>query len=305
VSEAPSIALGHLFDDAGLFPPARKDLATAVSDHRGYREGPNDWMVGRFLLPVSQLQAFESTRRPADDWELSVVAGTTLDRGAGALGPELAQMAGPLSIGGLEMRLPARPPRPGDLGDLLEVLAAIELPHPIEVWLEVPLSDAAATREWPAAIAAAGALPDSVRSLGAKIRCGGLEPSAFPSVARLAEFLDATDAAGVSFKATAGLHHPFPTPDPEIGVLQHGFIGLLGATGVSGADRAAALEADAEAFEFNDSELRVGDTRLDHDDLRAVRSRFVAIGSCSLTEPVEGLVAHGVLDRDAVMDIAR
>ncbi len=298
MSDPASLALGHLFDDAGLFPPAGKDLEDAVRDHRAYRQGPHRWMVGRFLIPTSQLTAFESIRRPSDDWELSVVVAARLDQGAAALMPELteiARMAALLSIGGLEVRLPTRTPRAGDLEALLERLGSISLPRPIEVWLEVPLGDAAATREWPAAIAAAGPLPASVARLGAKIRCGGIEPAAFPTVARLVEFLDAADAAGLSFKATAGLHHPFPTPEPEIGVLQHGFLGLVAAAGLTAGRRAAALTATSDEAELDEDELRLGAARLDAAGLGAARERFVAIGSCSFTEPVDDLVAAGIL----------
>src|SRR5579875_2308885 len=61
----------------------------------------------------------------------------------------------------------------------------------------------------------------AARGLRAKIRCGG---ERVPSVEELAAFVRDCRERGIVFKATAGLHHAYPTAAGE-----HGFLNLLAA----------------------------------------------------------------------------
>jgi hypothetical protein len=137
----------------------------------------------------------------------------------------------------------------------------------METFCEVPLDDG--WRDTLAAVAGAGAK--------AKLRCGGAR---VPSVEEVAAFLVAARDADVAWKATAGLHHPVRTE------REHGFLNLL----------LAAAHADAGAGEV---ELRAVLAERDPAALRDVveqpRGRFVSIGSCSFSEPVEDLQALGIL----------
>ena len=45
--------LSELFDYAGLFPPARLDLDTAVRNYACYLDEPEAWMLSRFVVPAS------------------------------------------------------------------------------------------------------------------------------------------------------------------------------------------------------------------------------------------------------------
>jgi len=134
-----------------------------------------------------------------------------------------------------------------------------------------------------AALAAAG-------GLGAKLRCGGVTADAFPDDHAVAGFVAACRAHGVRFKATAGLHHPFRTADDELGVLQHGFVNLLAAAVVEVDDLEPVIaERDPEAFSVSPERVtwrgRGG---------ASGRGLFDAFGSCSLSEPADGLAAAGV-----------
>ncbi len=131
--------------------------------------------------------------------------------------------------------------------------------------------------------------------LGAKIRCGGLTTEAFPSDTTVAAFVRGCVEHGVPFKATAGLHHPFRTRDEDIGVLQHGFVNLLAATVFDETD-AIIAEADAGAFTLGPDGLGWGDRFASREQVEEARGIFTAFGSCSFAEPVEDLVAAGVLD---------
>lgn len=270
-ADARRIVLDRLVDDAGLFPPARKSMDRAVADHRRARAGAHAWMLGRFLCPVSRLAELAQAE-PDADWRLGAIAdgvGWRDDLG------RVAAYDGPGTVDAIELRLP------GELD---------EAPQGVDLFVEVPTRDARALR------AALGALAADGRA-GAKIRCGGLSSDAFPSDEAVALFVAECVRLGLPFKATAGLHHPFRTRDEQIGVLQHGFVNLLAATALVGADGAAIVgETDPAAFELSAAGLRWRDRVADAGALARARRRFTAYGSCSFEEPVADLVAHGILE---------
>ncbi|HLY87095.1 MAG TPA: hypothetical protein VKO84_11410 [Gaiellaceae bacterium] len=133
-----------------------------------------------------------------------------------------------------------------------------------------------------------GRPPEYVAGLGAraKIRCGG---ERVPSVEDLAEFVRGCRDRGVVFKATAGLHHAYPTEAGE-----HGFLNLLAAAVFGNEEEALrepspAFALDATSFRWRDQEALPGQLA----DVRA--SLFHSIGTCSFFEPVEELEALGIL----------
>ena len=126
----------------------------------------------------------------------------------------------------------------------------------------------------------------AARGLRAKVRCGG---ERVPAVEELADFIRGCRSRGLVFKATAGLHHAYPTEEGE-----HGYLNLLAAA-VFGdeeealRERPPAFALDATSFRWRDREALP--TRLA--DVRA--SLFHSIGSCSFFEPVGELTELGVL----------
>jgi hypothetical protein len=126
----------------------------------------------------------------------------------------------------------------------------------------------------------------AARGLRAKIRCGG---ERVPSIADLAGFIRGCRERGLVFKATAGLHHAYPTEAGE-----HGYLNVLAAA-VFG-DEEEALREGPPAFALDETSFRWRDrealpTRLA--DIRA--SLFHSIGTCSFFEPVEELEQLGIL----------
>ena len=126
----------------------------------------------------------------------------------------------------------------------------------------------------------------AARGLRAKIRCGG---ERVPTVEELADFIRGCRDRGLVFKATAGLHHAYPTDSGE-----HGFLNLLAAA-VFGdeeealRERSPAFALDAESFRWRDREA----PRARLADVRA--SLFHSIGTCSFFEPVEELEGLGIV----------
>jgi len=120
----------------------------------------------------------------------------------------------------------------------------------------------------------------------AKVRCGG---SVVPTIPALAELVQACRRLEVPFKATAGLHQPLRHDD------EHGFLNLLAAA-VFGDEEDALAEEDPDAFAVSEDAFRWRDRDASADEIALVRRElFVSFGSCSAQEPIEGLVALGLL----------
>jgi hypothetical protein len=145
-----------------------------------------------------------------------------------------------------------------------------------EIYCELPLRDDVSFR-----ILQIGEL-----GLRAKVRCGG---SVIPTVPRLAELIQACRRLEVPFKATAGLHQPL-RHDHE-----HGFLNLLAAA-VFADEEDALEEEDPGAFAVTGDAFRWRDREAGPDEIALVRRElFVSFGSCSAQEPIDGLVALGLL----------
>lgn len=126
----------------------------------------------------------------------------------------------------------------------------------------------------------------AARGLRAKIRCGGEH---VPTVEELAACVRGCRERGVVFKATAGLHHAYPTEAGE-----HGFLNVLAAA-VFGNEEEA-LRERAPAFALDAASFRWRDREAPPTRLADVRSSLLhSIGTCSFFEPVEELEGLGIL----------
>jgi hypothetical protein len=126
----------------------------------------------------------------------------------------------------------------------------------------------------------------ATRGLRAKIRCGG---ERVPTVEELADFIRGCRSRGLVFKATAGLHHAYPSEAGE-----HGFLNVLAAS-VFG-DEEEALREGSPAFALDATSFRWRDQEALPARLADVRaSLFHSIGTCSFFEPVGELEELGIL----------
>jgi len=126
----------------------------------------------------------------------------------------------------------------------------------------------------------------ATRGLRAKIRCGG---ERVPTVEELARFVRGCRQRGLVFKATAGLHHAYPTPEGE-----HGFLNLLAAA-VFG-DEEEALQEGEGAFSLDERSFRWRDEEAPPSEVADVRASLLhSVGTCSFSEPVEELERLGIL----------
>ena len=297
---ATRILLEGLVDYAGLFPPARLDMPSAVREYAAHRDSDAAWMLGRFIVPSARLEEMEGAAAallPRDasqqPWQISMLGGADPVDDAERVWAfnERHAHAGPgrAVIDTMELRA-------ADATAAERVVRSV--PGGVTAYVEIPVADDPAD------------LIGVLRRVGAraKVRTGGVTPDAFPPPAHLARFIRACADAGVAFKATAGLHHPirgefrltYEAGSPT-GTM-YGFLNVFlaagfAAQGVPLAELEAMLtESDPASLMFSDRGIAWGGRRLDLDDLRHLRARgAVAFGSCSFSEPVADLGALRIL----------
>lgn len=278
----PSVraALTALIDYAGLFPPAQLPLQQASDEYRRERAGPYAWMLGRFIAPLALLATPEARFGAPFS---AIVQGS-----------DVLSMAADLRHGATRIEALEFSPQSGTAENLRERLDADGL-GTLPAYVEI-----ARSADWSTTL---DATMEHFREhgLGAKLRCGGLTADAFPSVAEVASFIAAARSQNVPFKATAGLHHPVRHLDRTTGFIQHGFLNLVAASALGGRISREKLERviaeeDARAFTFDDDAFVWRDERVDVAELERTRKEaFVAYGSCSFSEPVDDLIALGML----------
>jgi hypothetical protein len=301
--------LTELIDYAGLFPPARLPLDQAIRNYARYRQEDDAWMLGRFIIPASRLEDLE----PYHDELFGVnppFAFSVLGRGGGTLTEFLSNLRDDLRdiaafrkrhgdrvrVDVLETRLPP------DLIDPSLPESALSLFKTLRVFPVVdlfPFCEAPdRTEEMLEQLAQLPGEP-----VGFKLRCGGLEASAFPGSEQVASALHGCLHASVAFKATAGLHHPLPRFDPTVQARMHGFIniflaGVLAYSSSLSTEQICRLLDDDQAhhFSFTNKHASWQKHRATTAEIAAARRYFVrSFGSCSFDEPREDLRQLGWL----------
>jgi hypothetical protein len=295
--------LSTMVDYAGLFPPAQLDLPQAIAHYQRYRQSPEAWMLGRFVLPLSQLSDLVSLlpAGDSDPWPLSVILSADFESA-------IAQVNGfthpSLTIQSLEIA-PLAPAQ-------MKAIAA-QLPPHLDCFFEIPLTDSL-----PAYL-------DVLQPLGAfaKIRTGGMTEAAFPSPAQLAQCLLTLARARVPFKATAGLHHPLPdryplTYEPDsLATSMQGFLNLAIASALAYTQRvtleqilqllqeyrvsrhpqSSKDQQQQAGFQMQVNGIAWEDRYLTLAELEASRNHgFRCFGSCSFAEPIAELKALRLLN---------
>jgi len=305
-----------LVDYAGLFPPALLDMTAAVAEYAAHRQEPEAWMLGRFIVPagrLAEMQAAGGGLMDADrPWTLSVLVGgrdnaeaavaAVADQGL-AVGSFEDHFGAAARVEVLEAPIPADGSGTGVTGFLsryVDALAGAGLAGR-ELYLEVlPGVDDVRVLE---AVNALGAFETRFARIGAKLRCGGVAPEAFPTCERIAAFIDTCRRLGLPLKCTAGLHHPVRHQAAEPPVMMHGFLNVFGAGVLAhalGADRdvlaACVADTDAAAFSLSNEGFRWRDHRVALPDLERARESFLSgFGSCSFAEPREDLRSLGLI----------
>jgi hypothetical protein len=297
VSQGASGALlSGLVDYAGLFPPAALAMDAAALEYARWRRSPEAFMLGRFVAPAARLgelgrsaDAILPEPGAGEPWRVSALLGADASADEALVQSFNASYPGRAAVDSVELK--AATPSEAEAS-----LAA--LPAGLTAYVEIAADDTLA-----AMLAAL-----KRRGARAKIRTGGVVPSAIPEPRDVARFIAACAEAGVPFKATAGLHHAvraehaltYEAASPR--AVVHGFLNVFAAAAFarSGADaprlEAVLRETEPAAFRFDAASLSWRDLRATSDELEAERRDFAtSFGSCSFAEPVADLRALGVL----------
>lgn len=275
-------ALRGLFDHAGMFPPAQKPLTEALQDAARFAQNLHrPGLVGASL--VIPYAAWPDL----DDGALAS-AGFDGECRVAIVGVPLGEaLDAARAVAQQNQRAPRRPVvslevhADGDV-DQAQVKPVVRAAAGVPVFLEP---------KWPLH----QVRTDGVRlcrnlkasGAGLKVRCAG--PTALDRQTLAVALVDAADA-GIPLKATQGLHHPVPRPGFPLG-----FLGLLAAfrlrqaRGPGFSEALACLaETDVQAFSLLDGISWRGKGV---DAATLARLPAFAIGSCSLDEPDDDLMA--------------
>lgn len=314
MTESLRTLMAGLIDYAGLFPPAKLAMAPSVETFARSMVGEHQWILGRFICPVSRLKEFSgaaSAMLPGtfatsgyrehamgDPWRISAIIDgnllSDLDTIAAFNAHHEREDHGMCAVDAVELKI-AKP-------DQIDA-AAEDIPDDLLPFFEFPAEVVSSgdCRGFVAALAGHGS--------GAKIRTGGIVADAFPPTQAVADFISACASAGVPFKATAGLHHPvraeYPlTYEPACpkGTM-HGFLNVFLAASLTYSHRLdpsrtkEILEVrDAGAFRFTDEGVRWNGLFLEVAQIARAREAFcLSYGSCSFDEPVADLQRLGLL----------
>lgn len=290
--------VGSLVDYAGLFPPAALDMRRSVTNYATYLEGPNAWMLGKFILPLARTEEFIAAARETPialfRFPLSVIA-TDEDLRDPARMDRFAELraAHDLNFSAVETKAET----PATVSRLAERFAELFPGAPVFV-------------EIPAVPSVSDSLVQELRNADcfAKIRTGGVTREAFPPAAAIAAFLEKCAEHGVGMKATAGLHHPVRAVynlTYETGcdqALMHGFLNVfLAAAFIKNdlpGDTAIKLleDEDPTNFTFSDAGVEWHCQSLTTEQIARARADFsISYGSCSFEEPVQDLKTLGLL----------
>lgn len=334
MNETLRALLSGILDYAGLFPPAKLPLDAALTNYQTYVHTDARWMLARFICPaakLSQLAELVGAMRDADPASMSLPMHLSVLGNGGAADREefiryhrqdllamdtFRRESGSLAtFDAFEVRLP---PVDGGADGVSDFLLSVRgstsggpgnadrLPEDLPLFVEV-LGGDDWRQTWNDAIGgisrANESRPQGSALIGFKLRCGGVEPSQFPAVDRVAFVIAEAAKQGVPLKFTAGLHHPLRHFNKAMGCEMHGFVNVFVASMLA---HRHALDSDEvgkvlvaerwEDFSFSDVELGFGEWTVDRDavgDLR--RTACLSYGSCSFDEPREDLEEAGLL----------
>ncbi len=274
----PTPLFAGLIDDAAVFPPGLAPLHVAVREHLDRRTSPYAACIGPLLVPATaaaELKALADGDRRTEDEALRVALIVRPDSPVEPLreAVELLRDDPRIEVTAVELGW-----SPG-----WQSVLDLEVPVVLEVGLDG--AQAEALDDIAAAV-------DDGADVIAKFRTGETPSWPWPDEQALGGFLDAVVLQGLPFKLTGGLHHAVRGTYGE--EPMHGVLNVLLAT--HDALQGAEAPELAETLAVTDAEVLVERiTRLTPEEAEQTRASLTAYGCCGVMEPIEELVALGLL----------
>jgi hypothetical protein len=267
-----------LLDDAAMFPPEDAPLASAVAGHQVHRTAWYCGLVASFVCAAGRLPSLqeEVCARGIAPINVSLVVPGGLDAVPDALAA--AARTSVLNVVALEV-----PRGTHSLAAAVRVLTPHIAPRRV-VYVEIPVLELEERAVH--TIAPTG--------LGLKLRTGGTTLDAFQTEDELAGAMVLCAAERQPFKCTAGLHHAVRHRDEQTMFQHHGFLNIALAARVAAATGSRPATRDILA-QRNPGVLAGQVRQLTSSDVRAIRALFRSFGTCSITEPVDDLLALDLL----------
>lgn len=309
--------LHRLIDYAGMFPPANLNLNDAFGEYTEYIQCPDEWMLNRFILPVSKIKDLTDTDEyikavPQDfkiKFSLLLSGGNTAAeftknlKSDFPLADTLNEKSGGLMIAdNFEVKIPAEVMQAADFRPaekFIREISRLVNEHSGEqakIFFEsFNSADFEKVYEY-----AAGAIAESnsvYNNAGFKLRTGGVTEDAFPSIGQVSYAVYINNKNKVPFKATAGLHHPVRHFNSTVKTKMHGFLNIFGAgilahiNSLSPAEITEIIsEENPDSFRFTENGFKFRSLNAGTEEIEKARNEFaVSYGSCSFDEPREDL----------------
>jgi hypothetical protein len=301
--------MAGFIDYAGLFPPASLNLQEALDEYGRYLPCADSWMLGRFIIPASQLTDLPTL---TDTWHFSVLgrSGSNVLEFVRGLEADLIclqdfRKTKAASADVFEVRLPLSVLTSSS--NLLELLdsASYQLTdqYNLTVFYETTLDEAWRENMATTIASLSQHNQQTGHHNGFKLRCGGIVASAFPTAEQIAHALLLCRDRQVPFKATAGLHHPIRHYNDSVQSKMHGFVNVFGAGILAHVHHLTPEQTitilsdeDPRNFHFTESHFAWKNLSATSEQIIPIRqSQLIAFGSCSFDEPREDMQKLGWL----------
>lgn len=262
-STVPALFRG-LCDDAALFPPGNASLELAVPQHIDYTSSAYAELVGTFVFPAPRLGELDPPQTP-------IRMSLTFPGGPDTVKSALDSATSIDNVTVVAIEVP--------IADSAEIEALAGIDPSIDIYIEIPRG------------ARRAEVFDVVDEHGyrAKFRTGGIVSEAYPSANELARAIHEAARREIDFKATAGLHHAIRNTNHDNGFEQHGYLNVMLA--------AQAARAGAGVYEL-ESILQIREAETVAAAVSAIDGAraFGSFGTCSIREPLDDLIALGLID---------
>ena len=325
--------MNGLIDYAGLFPPAKLPLDQAITEYISHFRDQKKWMLGRFIIPISQLNDLEKFIPKFDNvgtLKLSVLGAQSnsdkeffeqTKKEISIIKEYRKKHEGKVSIEVIETKLPSQSPSKDVMAKIVKLLNSNNLEHyhefPELPYVGINYATNEEEGDWDDKITPVIEIISKLDNAGIKLRCGGIVKEAFPSVEQVAAMIQNCSIYQVPLKFTAGLHHPIRHHSSEYSTEMHGFINMFSASAFASTFPKPNNEQEKfrmfillshmidcqneSDFEFTDDKMtwKVGDDRDSRFEIsketieQSRENAAISFGSCSFQEPMDDLTQLG------------